>query len=66
MWVVLAIGLFTEMPIRQVFKASRKLRKDEVSPARYQTKNVPLEQMPSRTQKASSIEENLCTDSSYG
>ena len=34
MWVVLAMGLFTEMPIRQVFKASRKLRKGETSPAR--------------------------------
>ena len=33
-WVVLAMGLFTEMPIRQVFKVSRRLRKDEVSPAR--------------------------------
>ena len=26
MWVVLAMGLFTELPIRQVFKASRKIR----------------------------------------
>ena len=33
-WVVLAMGLFTEMPIRQVFKVSRRLRKDEASPAR--------------------------------
>lgn len=33
-WVVLAMGLFTEMPIRQVFKVSRRLRKDEKSPAR--------------------------------
>jgi hypothetical protein len=33
-WVVLAMGLFTEMPIRQVFKVSRRLRKGEVSPAR--------------------------------
>jgi hypothetical protein len=33
-WVVLAMGLFTEMPIRQVFKASRRLRKGEESPAR--------------------------------
>jgi hypothetical protein len=28
------MGLFTEMPIRQVFKVSRRLRKDEASPAR--------------------------------
>ena len=33
-WVVLAMGLFTEMPIRQVFKASRRLRIGERSPAR--------------------------------
>jgi hypothetical protein len=33
-WVVLAMGLFTEMPIRQVFKVSRRLRKGEKSPAR--------------------------------
>ena len=33
-WVVLAMGLFTEMPIRQVFKASRRLRRGEASPAR--------------------------------
>lgn len=34
MWVVLAMGLFTDMPIRQVFKASRRLRSGERSPAR--------------------------------
>lgn len=33
-WVVLAMGLFTEMPIRRVFKVSRRLRKGEKSPAR--------------------------------
>ncbi len=33
-WVVLAMGLFTKMPIRQVFKVSRRLRKGEASPAR--------------------------------
>lgn len=33
-WVVLAMGLFTEMPIRQVFKVSRRLRKGEPSPVR--------------------------------
>ncbi len=33
-WVVLAMGLFTELPIRQVFKACRRLRSREVSPAR--------------------------------
>lgn len=34
LWVVLAMGLFTDMPIRQVFKASRRLRHHEKSPAR--------------------------------
>ncbi|MEZ6130079.1 MAG: IS4 family transposase [Planctomycetaceae bacterium] len=34
MWVVLAMGLFTELPIRQVFKACRRLRHGEHSPAR--------------------------------
>lgn len=34
MWVVLAMGLFTELPIRQVFKACRRLRHGEDSPAR--------------------------------
>lgn len=33
-WVVLAMGLFTELPIRQVFKACRRLRYAEDSPAR--------------------------------
>ena len=33
-WVVAAMGLFTEMPIRQVFKACRRLRKGEKSPGR--------------------------------
>ncbi len=33
MWVVLAMGLFTELPIRQVFKACRRLRRGEDSPA---------------------------------
>jgi hypothetical protein len=33
-WVVLAMGLFTELPIRQVFKACRRLRSQEDSPAR--------------------------------
>jgi hypothetical protein len=33
-WVVLAMGLFTELPIRQVFKACRQLRRGEDSPAR--------------------------------
>jgi hypothetical protein len=33
-WVVLAMGLFTELPIRQVFKACRRLRRGEDSPAR--------------------------------
>lgn len=34
LWVVLAMGLFTELPIRQVFKVSRRLRKGEEPPAR--------------------------------
>lgn len=34
MWVVLAMGLFTELPIRQVFKVARRLRRGEPSPAR--------------------------------
>jgi hypothetical protein len=34
LWVVLAMGLLTELPIRQVFKAARRLRKGEESPHR--------------------------------
>jgi hypothetical protein len=34
LWVVLAMGLFTELPIRQVFKHARRLRKCEESPHR--------------------------------
>jgi Insertion element 4 transposase N-terminal/Transposase DDE domain len=34
LWVVLAMGLLTELPIRQVFKAARRLRKGEASPHR--------------------------------
>lgn len=33
-WVVLSMGLFTELPIRQVFKACRRLRHGEETPAR--------------------------------
>jgi hypothetical protein len=33
-WVVLAMGLFTDLPIRQVFKAARRLRLGERSPGR--------------------------------
>ena len=33
-WVVLAMGLFTELPIRQVFKHARRLRVGEKSPHR--------------------------------
>jgi hypothetical protein len=33
-WVVLGMGLFTELPIRQVFRHARKLREDEEIPAR--------------------------------
>lgn len=34
MWVVVAMSLFTELPIRQVFKVARRLRIGEDSPAR--------------------------------
>jgi Insertion element 4 transposase N-terminal/Transposase DDE domain len=34
LWVVLAMGLLTNMPIRQVFKHARRMRADEKSPAR--------------------------------
>ena len=33
-WVVLAIGLFTDLPIRQVYKACRRIRKDDMLPPR--------------------------------
>jgi hypothetical protein len=33
-WVVLAMGIWTELPIRQVFKAARRLRPDEPTPHR--------------------------------
>jgi len=34
LWVVLAMGLLTELPIRQVFKHARRLRVGEASPRR--------------------------------
>lgn len=34
LWVVLAMGLLTHLPIRQVFKHSRRLRRDEPTPGR--------------------------------
>lgn len=34
LWIVLAMGLFTEVPIRQVFKRSRFFRKGEATPSR--------------------------------
>ena len=34
LWVVLGMGLFTDIPIRQVFKATRRLRAEERTPAR--------------------------------
>ena len=34
LWVVLAMGLFTEVPIRQVFKRSRFARPGEAAPSR--------------------------------
>ena len=33
-WVVLAMGILTELPIRQVFKAARRLYPDEDTPHR--------------------------------
>jgi hypothetical protein len=34
MWVVLAMGLFTDLPIRQVFKACRRIREGDQLPGR--------------------------------
>jgi hypothetical protein len=34
LWVVLAMGLLTDLPIRQVFKSARRLRQGEESPHR--------------------------------
>ncbi len=34
LWVVLAMGIFTNLPIRQVFKYARRLRTGEVTPER--------------------------------
>src|SRR5260370_34653073 len=34
LWIVLAMGLLTHLPIRQVFKAARRLRPGERSPHR--------------------------------
>src|SRR5206468_4572389 len=34
LWVVLAMGVLTDLPIRQVFKHARRLRVGEQSPAR--------------------------------
>src|SRR5262249_31995662 len=34
LWVVLAMGLLTDLPIRQVFKHARRLRAGEESPGR--------------------------------
>ena len=34
LWVVLAMGLLTDLPIRQVFKHARRLRQGEESPHR--------------------------------
>ncbi len=34
MWVVLAMGLFTDLPIRQVYKACRRIRKGDDLPLR--------------------------------
>jgi hypothetical protein len=37
LWVVLAMGLFTELPIRQIFKHARRLLVGEDSPHRART-----------------------------
>jgi len=34
LWVVLAMGLLTDLPIRQVFKHARRFRSDEATPGR--------------------------------
>jgi len=34
LWVVLAMGIFTNLPVRQVFKYARRLRTGEVTPER--------------------------------
>ena len=34
LWVVIAMGLFTDVPIRQVFEACRRGRRDETTPQR--------------------------------
>src|SRR5262249_26228142 len=34
LWVVLAMGILTDLPIRQVFKHARRLRKGEPTPPR--------------------------------
>jgi hypothetical protein len=40
LWVVLAMGLFTELAIRQVFKVSRRLRKSEPFPTRSTARSI--------------------------
>ena len=40
-WVVLAMGLLTDLPIRQVFKHARRLRVGEESPASLQPLRGP-------------------------
>ena len=34
LWIVLAMGILTDLPIRQVFKHARRLRRGETSPHR--------------------------------
>ena len=34
LWVVLAMGLLTDLPIRQIFKAARRISKGEETPHR--------------------------------
>ncbi len=34
LWVVLAMGILTDLPIRQVFKHARRLRRGEEAPCR--------------------------------
>ena len=54
-WVVLAMGLFTEMPIRQVFKVSRRLRKGRGVPRSFESVRGPSASGKRTTCGASSI-----------
>ena len=55
-WVVLGMGLFTELPIRQVFKASRRLRRGENSPARSRAGSRESTSIPRRRKLSTKAE----------